>query len=59
LYLGDDQTDEDVFALSRTLPLLAVRVGRKPHSLAPYYLASQHHVDMLLAALLELRSQPG
>ncbi len=29
LYLGDDQTDEDVFALSRRLPLLAVRVGRK------------------------------
>jgi trehalose 6-phosphate phosphatase len=59
LYLGDDQTDEDVFALSQHLPLLAVRVGRKPHSLAPYYLASQNHVDTLLAALLDLRSKRG
>ena len=37
LYLGDDQTDEDVFALTRRLPLLAVRVGRRARSLAPYY----------------------
>ena len=51
LYLGDDQTDEDVFALSRRLPLLAVRVGRRARSLAPYYLASQSDVDALLAAL--------
>ena len=54
LYLGDDQTDEDVFALLRRLPLLAVRVGRRPNSLAPYYLASQADVDALLAALLDL-----
>lgn len=53
LYLGDDQTDEDVFALGRHLPLLAVRVGRKPRSLAPYYLPSQGDVDALLAALLD------
>ena len=59
LYLGDDQTDEDVFALSRRLPLLAVRVGRKPRSLAPYYLACQVDVDELLAKLLELSALPG
>jgi trehalose 6-phosphate phosphatase len=53
LYLGDDQTDEDVFALSRRLPLLAVRVGRRTRSLAPYYLRSQGDVDALLAALLD------
>ena len=53
VYLGDDQTDEDVFALSQQLPLLAVRVGRKPGSLAPYYLPSQSDVDELLAALLK------
>ena len=56
LYLGDDKTDEDVFALSQRLPLLAVRVGRKSRSLAPYYLTSQSEVDGLLAALVELRS---
>jgi trehalose 6-phosphate phosphatase len=55
LYLGDDQTDEDVFALDRRLPLLAVRVGRRPRSLAPYYLPSQADVDGLLAGLRELR----
>jgi trehalose 6-phosphate phosphatase len=55
LYLGDDQTDEDVFALDRRLPLLAVRVGRRPRSLAPYYLPSQADVDALLAGLRELR----
>jgi trehalose 6-phosphate phosphatase len=59
LYLGDDQTDEDVFALSRRLPLLAVRVGRKPHSFAPYYLASQGDVDALLTELLDLRLRHG
>jgi trehalose 6-phosphate phosphatase len=53
LYLGDDQTDEDVFALSRRLPLLAVRVGRRRRSLAPYYLGSQGDVDALLAELLD------
>ena len=59
LYLGDDQTDEDVFALSRRLPLLAVRVGHKLRSLAPYYLASLDDVDALLAELLDMRSKPG
>jgi trehalose 6-phosphate phosphatase len=54
LYLGDDKTDEDVFALSRRLPLLAVRVGRKARSLAPYYLVSQADVDALLVKLVEL-----
>jgi trehalose 6-phosphate phosphatase len=54
LYVGDDQTDEDVFALGRRLPLLAVRVGKRARSLAPYYLASQADVDALLAELLKL-----
>jgi trehalose 6-phosphate phosphatase len=53
LYLGDDQTDEDVFALSRRLPLLAVRVGRRARSLAPYFLRNQGDVDALLAELLD------
>jgi trehalose 6-phosphate phosphatase len=53
LYVGDDQTDEAVFALSRRLPLLAVRVGRKVRSLAPYYLRNQGDVDALLAELLD------
>jgi trehalose 6-phosphate phosphatase len=55
LYLGDDQTDEDVFALSRRLPLLAVRVGQRACSLAAYYLGNQSDVDRLLAELLDSR----
>jgi trehalose 6-phosphate phosphatase len=56
LYLGDDQTDEDVFALADRLPLLAVRVGRGERSHAPYFLARQGEVDVLLSRLLALRS---
>jgi trehalose 6-phosphate phosphatase len=59
LYLGDDQTDEDVFALGRRLPLLAVCVGRKSRSRAPYHLGSQGDVDALLAELLDLRAASG
>jgi trehalose 6-phosphate phosphatase len=58
LYVGDDQTDEDVFALANRLPLLAVRVGRRVGSCAPYYLAAQREIDALLADLLALRSLP-
>jgi trehalose 6-phosphate phosphatase len=55
LYVGDDQTDEDVFKLARHLPLTAVRVGRAPHSLAPYCLENQGDMDVLLKALLAFR----
>jgi trehalose 6-phosphate phosphatase len=52
LFVGDDQTDEDAFSLSRHL--LAVRVGRHADSLAPYFIRSQREVDALLRRLLEL-----
>jgi len=56
LYLGDDVTDEDAFAVGEPL-VLGVRVG-PGRSLAPWRLESQAHVDELLARLLSLR-QPG
>jgi len=50
LYVGDDQTDEDVFASG--LPgLVSVRVGRKRGSRARYFLRSRSEVDDLLATL--------
>lgn len=53
LYAGDDETDENVFALSRkALPVLSVRVGRKHRSQASYYLRNQEEVDELLSQLL-------
>jgi trehalose 6-phosphate phosphatase len=55
LYVGDDVTDEDVFAIDDPGRLLCVRVGRTQQTRAPYYVASQRAVDDLLARLVELR----
>jgi trehalose 6-phosphate phosphatase len=53
LYLGDDVTDEDAFAVGEPL-VLGVHVG-PGRSLAPWRLESQPLVDELLARLLSLR----
>jgi trehalose 6-phosphate phosphatase len=58
IYVGDDQTDEDVFALDQPGRLLTVRVGRDPRSRASYYLRRQAAVDDLLALLVSMR-RPG
>jgi trehalose 6-phosphate phosphatase len=53
LYVGDDETDEDVFALSpEALPVFSIRVGRRNRSHASYYLRNQEEVDELLSQLL-------
>jgi trehalose 6-phosphate phosphatase len=54
-FLGDDETDEDVFALDRPGRLLCVRVGAMRASQASYCVTSQREVDALLARLIELR----
>ena len=56
LYVGDDVTDEDVFAVGAPL-VFGVHVGRGP-SLAPWHLGAQDDVDLLLEALLALRAPP-
>jgi trehalose 6-phosphate phosphatase len=55
LYVGDDQTDEDVFKLSEPGRLLGVRVGRSRTSRASYFIESQQRIDALLRALLAAR----
>jgi trehalose 6-phosphate phosphatase len=55
VYVGDDDTDEDVFALDRPARLLTIRVGRKARSKADYYLRRQTDIDALLRRLLTLR----
>jgi len=55
IYVGDDETDEDVFALDQPGRLLSVRVGRKTASRADFYLNSQKDVDALLRLLVRLR----
>lgn len=53
LYVGDDDNDEDAFALDGNI--VAVRVGRKLRSHARYYLRTQAEIDNLLDALIRLR----
>jgi trehalose 6-phosphate phosphatase len=55
IYLGDDETDEDVFALDQPGQLLAVRVGVRKTSLAPYFLRTQTEIDRLLRELIKQR----
>ena len=54
IYVGDDETDEDVFALGGRF--LAIRVGAARSSFAGFYVRSQREIDRLLEALIELRS---
>jgi len=55
MYVGDDETDEDVFQLDRPGRLLSIRVGRKRASAAPYYIHNQGEIDRLLETLVALR----
>ena len=58
VYVGDDETDEDVFALDRPRQLLAIRVGRARSSSAAYYVRTQAEIDGLLRSLLTLGPGP-
>jgi trehalose 6-phosphate phosphatase len=59
IYVGDDETDEDVFGLDQPGRLLTIRVGPKKGSQASYYVKNQAAVDGLLAALVSLRQKPA
>lgn len=54
LYVGDDDTDEDVFRLPDAAGVLGIRVGYRSSSLAPLYLYEQAEVDELLRLLISL-----
>jgi trehalose 6-phosphate phosphatase len=55
IYVGDDETDEDVFTLDQPGRLLTIRVGAKRKSAADFYVANQRAVDSLLRELVGLR----
>ena len=57
IYVGDDETDEDVFGLDQPGRLLTIRVGPRSTSRAAYYLKDQAAMDEFLAAIVSLR--PG
>ena len=55
VYVGDDVTDEDAFAVGAPL-VFGVHVGKGP-SLAPWRLAEQRDVDRLIQVLLDARGR--
>jgi trehalose 6-phosphate phosphatase len=57
IYVGDDETDEDVFALDQPGRLLTIRVGQNRRSAANYYLPNQLAIDPLLRALVDHRRE--
>jgi trehalose 6-phosphate phosphatase len=59
VYVGDDTTDEDVFALDQPGRLLSVRVGSNRSSAAAYALANQKSIDAFLSTLAACRRAVG
>jgi trehalose 6-phosphate phosphatase len=55
LYVGDDQNDEDAFAIGGNI--VSVRIGRTKRSRADFYLRSQEEMDTLLQQLVALRER--
>lgn len=58
MYVGDDDTDEDVFRLVDPR-LLGIRVGASRRSAARYCIRQQVFIDDLLRILIDLRSPRG
>ena len=56
LFVGDDLTDEDIFALDQPGRLLTIRIGASRQSSAGYFLRSQREIDDLLGWLVECRA---
>jgi trehalose 6-phosphate phosphatase len=54
LYVGDDDTDEDVFRLPAAAGVLGIRVDYRSSSMAPLYLYGQAEMDALLSFLVSL-----
>jgi trehalose 6-phosphate phosphatase len=55
IYVGDDETDEDVFGHPSPWPVLGIRVGRSRTTGAAYYIRDQEQIDVLLRVLLACR----
>lgn len=57
IYVGDDETDEDVFGLDQPGRLLTIRVGASQASQACYCIRDQRQIDRLLGLLARLRAK--
>lgn len=58
LYVGDDETDEDVFSLPDSR-IVTVRVGRKKTSAAKFFLEQQSEITALLRHLVRAHDRNG
>jgi trehalose 6-phosphate phosphatase len=56
-YIGDEETDETVFALGKVVKM-GVRVGRLDGSRAGFYLQDQTEVEELLRLLVRFMGGP-
>lgn len=56
LYIGDDDTDEDIFTLPNSR-IFTIRVGLKKTSEAKFYLKRQNEMNLLLEKLLDFLRQ--
>lgn len=52
-YIGDDDTDEDVFGLPDDQVVMSVRVGKKKSSSARYYIRHQSEINQVLKVLIQ------
>lgn len=55
IYVGDDDTDEDVFALPES-HILTIRVGKKINSRARFFLKQQTEINRLIKHMQKLRT---
>lgn len=59
-FIGDDDTDEDVFSLSKTPgEFVTVRVGKKKSSKAQFFIQRQSDINRLLRVLIRFISIDG
>ena len=56
VFAGDDDTDEDVFALDRPASVMGIRVGEAAGSAAAWFLREQEEMDALLESVLAART---
>lgn len=54
-YIGDDQTDENVFAYKNSR-IITVKVGPEPETLAKYFINTQSEIEILLESLIKFVS---
>lgn len=53
IFVGDDDTDEDVFRMNSDPEILGIRVGSTQKTAALYYINDQTDIDRLLEAMLD------